>query len=264
MSDEINNSDTSVIVLKNLEKHNMKKYEFKRIEVNDLPIKEKNIRKDENIVIESSPTQSQISMIQSSLEKDLIDKLLLKSDELSNSLNNFQMQFEKFQLQSQEREKIAREEGFKEGEMKAKLSFNDEIEKEREKIVKSIITLDSVIENIKAQVIKLENELSTIALDIAKEVIIKEVEENSGKIASLISKELLESMSSNLDITIKVNPVDFQSLNELIKDKNNIKLKSDDAVSRGGVIIISDNGNVDGNIMSRYNLLKQSVLDNFR
>lgn len=259
MSDEVNNSDTSVIALKQLGKHNMKKYEFKKIESNNVVVKP-----NENTSVESAPTPSQVSIIQSSLEKELIEKLLSKSDDLSNSLNNFQIQFEKLQIQSQEREKIAREEGFKEGEMKAKISLNEELDREREKIAKSIAMLDSVIENIKSQVVKLENELSTIALDIAKEVIIKEIDGNSAKIASLISKELLKSMSSNLNIIIKVNTLDFEKIDNDLKDKENIKIKPDDAVSRGGVIIISDDGNLDGNIMSRYNLLKQSVLDNFR
>lgn len=259
MNDEINNSDTSVIALKQLDKHNMKKYEFKKIEPGEVIV-----RQNENIDTESTPTQSQVSIIQSSLEKELIEKLLSKSDDLSNSLNSFQSQFEKLQIQSQEREKTAREEGFREGEMKAKLNLNEELEKEKEKIAKSIAVLDSVIENIKSQVVKLENELSTIALDIAKEVIIKEIDTNSAKIASLISKELLQSMSANLNIIIKVNPLDCEMLTNDLKDKENITIKPDDAVSRGGVIIISEDGNLDGNIMSRYNLLKQSVLDNFR
>lgn len=259
MSDEVSNSDTSVIVLKQLGKHNMKKYEFKKIDPSDIVVKQ-----NENTSVESTPTPSQVSIIQSSLEKELIEKLLSKSDDLSNSLNNFQMQFEKLQEQSQEREKSAREEGLKEGEMKAKLAFSEELDKEREKIAKSIAMLDSVIENIKSQVVKLENELSTIALDIAKEVIIKEVDANSAKIATLISKELLQLMSSNLNITIKINPLDFDIVSNDLKDKENIKIKRDDAVSRGGVIVIGDDGNLDGNVMSRYNLLKQSVLENFR
>ena len=71
-------------------------------------------------------------------------------------------------------------------------------------------------------------------------------------------------MSLNLNVVIKVNPLDFEFLDEELKENPNIKLKSDDAIARGGVIVISENGNVDGNIMSRYNILKQSVLDNFR
>ncbi|RAX54489.1 hypothetical protein CCY99_03835 [Helicobacter sp. 16-1353] len=255
----LNNNDKSIISLQELDGHNMKKYEFKKIDMNDIKIQEtKNTNEDK------MPTQTQVSMIQSSLEKELIEKLLIKSDELANSFNNLQMQFEKLQSQTNEKEKIAREEGFKEGELKAQLSFKDSLENEKEKIAKSLVTLDDTIENAKKQIVKLESELSAIALDIAKEVIVKEVDANSAKIAALISKELLQSMSANLNIIIKVNPIDFDFLNNLVKNKQNIKIKSDDAIQKGGVVVISENGNIDGNVMSRYQILKQNVLENFR
>ena len=101
-------------------------------------------------------------------------------------------------------------------------------------------------------------------LDIAKEVITKEVSEESAKVAASIAKELLKSMSGNLDVIIKVNPADFEFLNNLAKGKENIKIKSDDAIAKGGVVIISENGNIDGSIMSRYKLLKQSVIENLK
>lgn len=258
----LNNNDKSIISSQELNGHNMQKYEFKKLDTNDIKIQDSNSNSDANE--DKLPTQSQVSMIQSSLEKELIEKLLTKSDDLASSLNNFQMQFEKLQSQTNEKEKIAREEGFKEGELKARLGFKDELEKEKERISKSIMTLDDTIERIKGQIVKLESELSAIAIDIAKEVIVKEVEANSAKIAASISKELLQSMSSNLNIIIKVNPVDFDFLNNIVKNKQNIKIKSDDAIQKGGVVVISENGNIDGNIMSRYQILKQSVLENFR
>lgn len=258
----LNNNDKSIISSQELNGHNMQKYEFKKLDTNDIKIQDSNSNSDANE--DKLPTQSQVSMIQSSLEKELIEKLLTKSDDLASSLNNFQVQFEKLQSQTNEKEKIAREEGFKEGELKAQLGFKDELEKEKERISKSIMTLDDTIERIKGQIVKLESELSAIAIDIAKEVIVKEVEANSAKIAASISKELLQSMSSNLNIIIKVNPIDFDFLNNIIKNKQNIKIKSDDAIQKGGVVVISENGNIDGNIMSRYQILKQSVLENFR
>lgn len=258
----LNNNDKSIISSQELNGHNMQKYEFKKLDTNDIKIQDSNSNSD--VSEDKLPTQSQVSMIQSSLEKELIEKLLTKSDDLASSLNNFQMQFEKLQSQTNEKEKIAREEGFKEGELKAQLGFKDELEKEKERISKSIMTLDDTIERIKGQIVKLESELSAIAIDIAKEVIVKEVEANSAKIAASISKELLQSMSSNLNIIIKVNPVDFDFLNNIVKNKQNIKIKSDDAIQKGGVVVISENGNIDGNIMSRYQILKQSVLENFR
>lgn len=257
----LNSNDKSIISSQELNTHNMARYEFKKLNIEE--IQEAHIQKD-NHTEENMPTQSQVSMIQSSIEKELIEKLLAKSDDLSNSLNNFQIQFDRLQSQIDEKEKIAREEGFKEGELKARLGFQDELEKERERITKSVITLNETIEGIKKQILKLESELSSIALDVAKEVIIKEVDENSSKIAALISRELLKSMSMNLNVIIKVNPIDFDYLNNVFKNNQNIKIKSDDAIQKGGVVVISDNGNIDGNVMSRYQILKQSVLENFR
>lgn len=255
------NNDKSIISSKELDGHNMKKYEFKKLEVTTLsPQETKKIPQVPEVV----PTQSQVSMIQSSIEKELIDKLLAKSDGLAHTLSNFQAQFEKLQNQTDEKEKIAREEGFKEGELKAQLHFKEDMEREKERITKSVIALDETIENVKSQIAKLESELSAIAIDIAKEVIVKEIDENSAKIAALIAKELLQSMGANLNVIIRVNPLDFDFLNNLVKNRQNIKIKSDDAISKGGVVIISDNGNIDGNVMSRYKILKQSVLENLR
>ena len=41
-----------------------------------------------------------------------------------------------------------------------------------------------------------------------------------------------------------------------------MEIIADNAVSLGGVVIVSDSGNIDGTIMSRYKNLKQSVLEN--
>lgn len=249
-------NEKSVIASKELNSHTMNKYEFKTITKNE--VKMQNIDANEP---KNEPNKAQVSMIESSLEKDLIEKLLKKSDDLSASLKGFEERFTDLQNKSLEREKTAKEEGIKEGKMMADLELKKDIEMEREKIGSSILKLDSAIESTKSQIEKLESELSSIALDIAKEVIVKEISVDSAKIAASIAKELLKSMSGNLNVIIKVNPADFEFLNNLAKGKEHIKIKSDDAIAKGGVVIISENGNVDGNIMSRYKLLKQSVLD---
>lgn len=253
-------NDKSIISSQELNGHNMTKYEFKSISQDDIKAQEELKR----ATPPSEPSKSQVAMIESSLEKDLIEKLLLKSDDLANTLNSFQSQFDTLQSQAQEREKAAREEGIKEGQMMVNLELKNSIESEREKLASSINKLDSAIESAKSQIEKLESELSAIALDIAKEVIIKEISESSAKIAASIAKELLSSLSGNLNVLLKVNPADFEFLSNLTKNKANINIKADDAIARGGVVIISENGNIDGNIMSRYQLLKQSVLENFR
>lgn len=252
-------NEKSVISSKELNTHTMNKYEFKTITKNE--VKMQNIESPEQ---KAEPNKAQVSMIESSLEKDLIEKLLKKSDDLSASLKGFEERFSDLQTKSLEREKSAREDGIKEGKMMADLELKKDIENEREKIASSLSKLESTIESTKEQIAKLESELSAIALDIAKEVIIKEISTDSAKIAASIARELLKSMSGNLNVIIKVNPADFEFLNNLAKGKEHITIKSDDAIAKGGVVIISENGNIDGNIMSRYKLLKQSVLDNLQ
>lgn len=252
-------NEKSVISSKELNTHTMNKYEFKTITKNE--VKMQNIESHEQ---KAEPNKAQVSMIESSLEKDLIEKLLKKSDDLSASLKGFEERFSDLQTKSLEREKSAREDGIKEGKMMADLELKKDIENEREKIASSLSKLESTIESTKEQIAKLESELSAIALDIAKEVIIKEISTDSAKIAASIARELLKSMSGNLNVIIKVNPADFEFLNNLAKGKEHITIKSDDAIAKGGVVIISENGNIDGNIMSRYKLLKQSVLDNLQ
>ncbi len=255
-------NEKSVIGADELEAHTMNKYDFKTITKQEL-----NRHKGDENDSDDEPhkvNKAQAAMIESSLEKDLIEKLLKKSDDLSANLKGFEEKFETLQAQSAEREKAAKEEGIKEGQMMVNLELKNSIESEREKIGNSIIKLDSAIEGAKEQIAKLESELSSIALDIAKEVIIKEVSEESAKVAASIAKELLKSMSGNLNVVIKVNPSDFEFLNNLAQGKENITIKSDDAIAKGGVVIISENGNIDGNIMSRYKLLKQSVIENIK
>lgn len=254
-------NEKSVISSNELDAHTMNKYDFKTITKQEIDSHKQKRDDKEN---DDKPNKAQVAMIESSLEKELIDKLLQKSDDLSATLKGFEERFAELQAQASEREKAAKEEGIKEGQMMVNLELKNSIESEREKIASSVNKLDSAIDGTKEQIAKLEAELSSIALDIAKEVIIKEVSEESAKVAASIAKELLKSMSGNLDVIIKVNPADFEFLNNLAKGKENIKIKSDDAIAKGGVVIISENGNIDGSIMSRYKLLKQSVIENLK
>ena len=110
----------------------------------------------------------------------------------------------------------------------------------------------------------LEKELSAISVDIAKEVILSEVSENSQKIALGLTKELLNSIMDATNIKIKVNPSDYLFLKEQLSENTKVEILADSAVSLGGVVIVSDSGNLDGTIMARYKNLKQSVLENMR
>lgn len=84
------------------------------------------------------------------------------------------------------------------------------------------------------------------------------------KIALNLTRELLNSIMDATNIKVKVNPNDYLYLKEHLEDNTKVEVISDGAVSLGGVVIVSDTGNIDGTIMSRYKNLKQSVLENMR
>ncbi|PAF44326.1 flagellar assembly protein FliH [Helicobacter sp. 11S02596-1] len=261
-----------MIAKSELPKHNVQKYEFKSIAKNPYQDLEE-AHPVENIP--SPSVQESASLVQevkkpggTSLEKDLIERLLQKTDELSGNLAKLQIQFEKQQLEIEERVNTARndayKDGLKEGEEKAKKEMLQDVEKEKTALIQSVITLDKEMQKSQKHLEKLEKELSSIAVDIAREVIVKEVENSSQKVALALAKELLSSIVDATDIHIRVNTIDYPYLSENLKDAPKIKIDADDAIAKGGVVITCSNGNIDGNLMARYRTLKQSVLDNLK
>ncbi|BDB66159.1 flagellar assembly protein FliH [Helicobacter cinaedi] len=278
-------SQENIIGQEELKNHNIKKYEFKSItsemlesgkilepsqEINKETTGEINESESLGETQASTEIQNTESTMQkiATLEQELVERLLQKTDELSSSLAKLQIQFEKLQVESEQRVASAREEGYKDGfreaETKAKDELFAEINTQKKSLVDSIITLESALKQSQKHLEDLEKELSAISVDIAKEVILSEVSENSQKIALGLTKELLNSIMDATNIKIKVNPSDYLFLKEQLSENTKVEILSDSAVSLGGVVIVSDSGNLDGTIMARYKNLKQSVLENMR
>lgn len=271
----------NIIGQEELKNHNIKKYEFKSITSEMLESgkiletsKEANSEINESEPSSEAQASTEIQNTESTmqkiatLEQELVERLLQKTDELSSSLAKLQIQFEKLQVESEQRVASAREEGYKDGfreaEEKAKEELFAEINTQKKSLVDSIITLESALKQSQKHLEDLEKELSAISVDIAKEVILSEVSENSQKIALGLTKELLNSIMDATNIKIKVNPSDYLFLKEQLSENTKVEILSDSAVSLGGVVIVSDSGNIDGTIMARYKNLKQSVLENMR
>ncbi|HIV48998.1 flagellar assembly protein FliH [uncultured Helicobacter sp.] len=260
----------NIIGTQSAHNHKISKYEFKSItQSSDTQTPQEEA--PQPLVQESIPQVEEPKT--PSLEKELVDRLLQKSDELSDSLAKLQLQFEKAQNQAEEQLNTAKDEAYKEGYNQAKEEIKSEIQEEfntqKKILVDSIITLENTLKDSQAHLQNLEKELSAIAVDIAKEVIVKEIEENSQKVALALAKELLHSIMDATDITLKVNPQDYLYLKEQLENAQKdtmqkITILADDALKPGGVIIISNQGNVDGSIMTRYKNMKQSILDNMR
>lgn len=118
----------------------------------------------------------------------MIDKILQKSDVLAQSLQKLQEQFDKQEREISEKVNVAKaeakEQGLNEGYQKAKQELEAQINSQRELYALSIQRIENQIAESKNHILSLEKELSSIALDIAKEVIAAEINTNSAKIAS--------------------------------------------------------------------------------
>lgn len=261
-------SEDSLITKNHIEKHRISKYEFRPIVLDDRENKPESTPSDSAAVDSGQELGIHKTIGDESIEKELIEKLLQKTDELSSSLAKLQIQFEKQQLEMEERVNTARndayKDGLKEGEEKTRQALEADVQKERAALVESAINLDKAMQASQTHLRELEKELSAIAVDIAREVIAKEVEKDSAAVALALAKELLGSIADTTDVQMRVNPLDYHTLTQELKDHPKLKIEADNAITKGGVIIANGGGIIDGTITNRYKTLKQSVLDNLK
>ncbi|EGK1210669.1 flagellar assembly protein FliH [Campylobacter jejuni] len=210
-----------------------------------------------------APTQAVMETQIPAFQPSFVEDLLKKTDEMSSNIIKLQMQIE-----SQENEfnnrlnselENAKEKFAKEGYEKAKEEFQKELSDFKDKYLKSIAKLDNACENLENFIEKNEKELADTAIDIAKEVILKELELNSSKIAYALAKDLIGELKGASAIELKVNAEDYEYLKEQFDQNAHIKISLDDAISKGSVVIISDAGNIESNLNSRLTKIKKMV-----
>jgi len=254
-----------------VEKHIINQYTFKSFDDN-----ETNTQKEDTFVKNDSQksnnntntnTQSHIQQPQhNSIQQnnnEVIEKLLEKIEELSNNIVNIQTNFEKQLSECKQQIEIekqkAYEEGYKKGQEEANQQLSKELEEKLHLLQNSIQRVDKINELFEEKILSIEKELISVALDIAKEVIQKEVSENSKEIAYNLAKALMEDIKEATKIQIKVNPKDAKYLKE--QNLQNVEIIEDDAVKEGGVVIISDIGNIDAQILQRFKAIKEAVME---
>lgn len=282
-----------------VEKHNIARYDFKVLNRQDVvdPVEENRktpfeVRKTNQIFSEethkslnpevqapqtTSTPEPQISNAQSApasapppnaafIDKELIEKLLTKTDELSTRLagmqENFEKQQQEFDTRLQEEKQAAYNQGFEKGMQESAQQLESTIEEAKSAFVESVESINKKAGEFDTTIANLEKELSAIAIDIAKEVIIAEVEEKGSEIALSLATELLENIKDASKATIKLNPHDFDYIKDRLPEDSRISVEKDRAIAKGGVVIISDSGNIDGTVMARYHTLKQAILEN--
>ena len=246
---------------KSVEKHLIKNYQFKSFDNNDFKQDEQNILKEP--ITETPRVQATQAPFQNN-NNEVIEKLLQKIEELSNHIitiqNSFENQLNECKNQINIEKQKSYEEGYQKGVSEAKSQANKELEEKINLLENSVQKVDNINELFEEKILSIEKELISVALDIAKEVIQKEISENSKEIAYNLAKSLMDEIKDATKIQIKVNPKDAKYLKE--QDLKNVEIIEDDAVKEGGVVIISDIGNIDAEILQRFKAIKETILSN--
>ncbi len=199
-----------------------------------------------------------------SSKDELIESLLKKADEMSSNVIKMQMRIESLQAEHaqtlEEAKKTAFQEGIEAGIAQERAQSSQRQEQGQDQIAVSVRTLENAAKTFADALDGIQKELVHTALDIAKEVIAIEIQENSSKIAAKLSSDLIEDLKEASKITLRVNPIDHGFISEKVGSLEKIEVLSDRAISPGGVVAISDAGNIDSEIKKRYERLKRSLL----
>ena len=199
-----------------------------------------------------------------SSKDELIESLLQKTDEMSSNFIKLQMKLEAKDDEHKQALEAAKSEAFEEGKAAGLKEAEELVQTEHTTLMKqfssSVETLDKSAQEFSASIQGIKEELIHAAVDIAREVILVETSQRGNEIATTLAKELIVDIQNASKVTIKVNPNDKVSIEQSLGTLENVTILSDNAVSNGGVVVLSDAGNIDGDIMKRYERVKNAAL----
>ncbi len=254
----------TVISNERLLKHNIDKYNFKVLSMSmpgEEPPKLAHT-KDSNPGLRESDIDS--SALSASSKESLIESLMKKTDEMSSNFIKLQMKLESMGEEHKEELVKVKEESFNEGieagKVKAAQDEEANMTSGLAQLSASVVTLESSAAEYEKALEGIKSELISAALDISKEVINVELKESSSKIAEILSNELIKELQSASKVTLKVNPKNHGEISQSVGSLEHIEIISDSAVSEGGVIAISDAGNIDAQISKRFERVKRAAL----
>jgi flagellar assembly protein FliH len=260
----------TVIQSDNLNRHNVDKYNFKIIALGNQVDSKSNAPKSvEKYTPENNPKARasdnvDSSALSNSSKESLIESLMKKTDEMSSNFIKLQMKLESKEEEFKEELKKAKEEAFAQGLEAGKAQAGKDLEKNINESLdmfsNSVLKLENSAKEYDMALEVIKNELITAALDISKEVVKIELSQSSNEIAKILSDELINDLQDASKITLKVNPKNHGAISEHVGKLEHIDVVSDSAVAEGGVIVISDAGNIDSQISKRFERVKQAVL----
>lgn len=257
-----------IITKENLNEHTVGKYQFKILSglsgasvheaAEELGLEHTSMDAEENTAYYESPQTANTH------KDELIESLLKKADEMSSNFIKMQMRLENLQEDHAEAieaaKKTSYDEGFSAGVLSEQTEDSKRKEYSKEQLANSVKNLDEAAVQFSSALSSIQKELTHTAIEIASEVIGVETQENGAKIAAKLAADLIEELGEASKITLRVNPADHGYISEKVGSLSHVEVLSDRAISSGGVVAISDLGNIDSQIKKRFERLKRSLL----
>ena len=244
----------------NLAKHNVNKYNFKVISSGNENVS----TVGEELTPRAKIKDVDSSALSSSSKESLIESLMQKTDEMSSNFIKLQMRLEQkeeeYSLSLRKAKEEAFAEGIKAGVAKVQEDMSKNSSKGMELFASSVRKLEVSANEFEVSLEGIKKELITAALDISKEVIKVEIGVSANEIAKVLSDELLKDLQSASKVTLKVNPNNHGVISEYVGKLEYVSVVSDSAISEGGVIVLSDAGNIDSQITKRFERVRRTAL----
>lgn len=260
----------SIISSDKINRHKVNRYNFKVLSLEEDTNKElleettstDDYSKESKYPLKEREVDSS-SMAQSSKDS-LIESLLNKTDEMSSNFIKLQMKLESMTSEHKEELQKTKDDSFAQG---VEAGHEKALKEEKNSVTNVVVQYNNSIQKLEKSATefesaleKIKDELISAAIDISKEVIKIELSENSHKVAILLAKELIKELQTSSKITLKVNPKDHGEISGALGTLLHVEIISDSAVSLGGVIAISEAGNIDAQISKRFERVKRAAL----
>jgi len=256
----------TIIQRDNVSAHTIDKYNFKVLS-QGASLAEEEV-KPEVLTKDKHPNKRESDVDSSAMSKSskdaLIESLMKKTDDMSSNFIKLQMKLEDKEEEQKEELKKEKEasfnEGFEAGKLKAKEESTADYNNGLSQFAKSVTVLENSAKEFEKALEGIKDELVLAAVDIAKEVINIELTSSSADVAKVLSNELIKELQSASKVVLKVNPKDHGAISQSVGSLKHVEVLSDSAVSAGGVIAISDAGNIDAQISKRFERVKKAAL----
>ncbi len=240
-------------VINSEESENVKiqKYQFGKLSL-DL---EDEAKFDVNIFKDvSEEVQEEVKEEQNEELSIATNELLEKVDILTSEIVSLQMELETQKKEHDETLTVTKQENFDKGKEEGIKETNEMFQNENDdlksQLIRSITIIDEQKNSIDSMFKNIEEDLVDSAILIAQKVIKKEIESDSVKVTKSIATALIATLKTVTNITLKVNPNDYKEISEHF-NQDSIMIVSDDAISRGGVVLLNADTNIDGTISTR-------------